>query len=72
MEITFSILGLILLLLLIFVFRELITEIIVIFLIALLIMYECSDDFKKNIQDMTNGIEIKLDTSSNNKIINIK
>ena len=69
MEITLSILGLALLVLIVLVFSDSLGEIILI-IVAFFIAYQCSDDVKKEVLD--GHIEIKIDTASNSKLINVK
>ena len=70
MVITFSILGLVLLILVVFLFTESIGEVIVITAVALFFMYQCDDDFKEDISGKS--IEIRCDTSLNGKLIEVK
>ena len=70
MEITLSILGLALLVLIVLVFSDSLGEIILIIVVAFFIAYKCSDDVKNEVSD--GHIEIKIDTASNSKLISIK
>ena len=70
MTITFSILGLALLILVVFLFTESIGDVIVITAVALFFMYKCDDDFKEDISGKS--IEIRCDTASNGKLIEVK